>query len=425
MISHRPIIGATLVAVFLALSQSSLCAEMAANKSDSNQTTDTGAAGAARTQDQTCPIAETPWNKFSKQGETALKAGKFGEAERSFNSALKEAQKSGKQDRRLAESYENLAALYQARGQFVKSEPLLEKAMSTRGKLLGVEDPEVLISLARLGQFYLAHGKTVKSERLYNKLTEFTEHKIQREQKAVLNLQELATFYTSRPQLEGALPLIKQAQQMTTNWLSDQYPELAVALDRLGTTYEQKNKISQAEQLFRLALTIREKSLKPEHLALSTSYENLATVLLAQGKYAQAEPLFKKSLLICEKVGGGRDLFTKIDGLAQCYASLGDRAGAEELYTRLLANADKAGATNSPNTGRYLTALAQTYIAEGKFVQAEPLLKRAITLAERSSGPQHCSLSPLLDAYADVLKRIHREAEAAKISARSKAIRGT
>ncbi len=425
MISRRPIIGAMLAAVLLALSPSCLRAEIAGNKLDPAQSAETSATAAARAQDQACPIPETPWDRFSKQGETNLKAGKFGEAERSFNSALKEAQKSGKQDRRLAESYENLAALYQARGQFVKSEPLLEKAMSTRGKLLGVEDPEVLISLARLGQFYLAHGKTVKSERLYNKLTEFTEHKIQREQKAVANLQELTTFYTSRPQLEAALPLIKQAQQMTTSWLSDQYPELAVALDRLGTTYQQRNKLTQAEQLFRLALTIREKSLKPEHLALSTSYENMATVLLAQGKYAQAEPLFKKSLLICEKVGGGRDVFTKIDGLAQCYSNLGDRTGAEELYSRLLANADKAGAANSPNTGRYLSALAQTYIAEGKFIQAEPLLKRAITLSERSNGPQHCSLSPLLDAYADVLKHIHREAEAAKISARSKAIRGT
>jgi tetratricopeptide (TPR) repeat protein len=426
MNSRCSLVGATLVATLLANCHLGSRAEMAVCKqTEAIKGTDGPVISSAKAEDQTCPIPETVWERFAKQGEIALKAGKFGDAERFYNSALKEAQKTSKQDRRLAESYENLAALYQARGQFAKSEPLMEKAMSARGKLLGVEDPEVLISLARLGQFYLAHGKTVKSERLYNKLVEFTERKFQREQKAIANLQELAAFFATRPQLEAARPLIKQAQQMTANSLNDQYPELAVGLDRLGTTYQQRNKLPQAEQLFKLALAIRERSLKSEHLALSASYENLASVLLAQAKFAQAEPLFKKSLQICEKVGGGRDLFTKIDGLAQCYTNLGDRSSAEELYLRLLANADKSGSANGPDTGKYLTALAQTYIQEGKFAQAEPLLKRAIAIAERSNGPQHCSLSPILDAYADVLKRIHREAEAAKISARSRAIRGT
>lgn len=376
---------------------------------------------------ETCRGYDSAWESFSKQGETALKGGRFGDAERKFNSALKEAQKSGKPDLRLAESYENLAALYQARGQFARSEPLLERAMSARGHSLGVEDPAVLISLAKLGQFYLAHAKAVKAERLYGKLIEFTDRKLHQEQRAVSDLTELATFFLTRPEFGGASDLIKRVQKITAGALNEQYPELAVGLDRLGSTYLQKSKLLQAEELFKRALAIREKSLTADHLALATSYENLASVYLAQGKFALAEPLFKKSLEISEKVVGTQraDTFSKVDGLAQCYANLGQHSDAEAMYQRIVDNADKAGTSNSLNVGRCLIGLAQIYKQQGKYAQAEPLLKRALSITEKVNGPQHWSLTSILDAYAEILQKTNRNAEAARYLARSRAIRGT
>ncbi len=399
----------------------------ATNLSDDSSSHETIASKARADSSDSCAQTDSSWEKLSKQGENALKSGRFGDAERLYSAALQEAQKSGKSDCRLAESYSHLAALYQTRGQFNKAEPLLEKAMSARGAALGVESASVLIALCQLGQFYLAHGKSTKSERLYHKVLEFVDKKYHNEQRVLSNLNELSSFYVARSNFSGAEDLVKKLEKLTWTPLTGEYAELAVALDGLGLAYQQANKLTQAEELFKRALCLREKALPPGHLALSSSYNNLATVNLSQRRFAQAEPLFKKSLEIAEQVcvAPRSDTWSKAAGLAQCYLNLGRTSDAEALYMHILDSADKAGASNSANLTGCLIELAQLYRHDGKYPQAEPLLKRALTITERVNGPEHCSLTPILDAYAEVLQKIHRNAEAAKLLVRSRAIRGT
>ena len=73
-----------------------------------------------------------------------------------------------------------------------------------------------------------------------------------------------------------------------------------------------------------------------------------------------------------------------------------------------------------------MTIFASGNILRGDYyLQAASLIKQALVIAEKSNGPNHASLSPILDSYSEVLAKLNRNTEAASVSSRAKYIRGT
>ena len=82
-----------------------------------------------------------------------------------------------------------------------------------------------------------------------------------------------------------------------------------------------------------------------------------------------------------------------------------------------------ASAFNLPEVGASLENLADLYVAQGKYAEAEPLYRRALGIWERTLGREHPHVASSLDKYATLLRRMNRETEAAAMEARAKAIR--
>ncbi|MSO23787.1 MAG: tetratricopeptide repeat protein, partial [Acidobacteria bacterium] len=61
----------------------------------------------------------------------------------------------------------NLARLYQDRGQFAQAEPLLKRALAIEEKLFGAGQLEQTKSLDYLGDLYSAQGLYTQAETLY------------------------------------------------------------------------------------------------------------------------------------------------------------------------------------------------------------------------------------------------------------------
>ncbi len=70
-----------------------------------------------------------------------------------------------------------------------------------------------------------------------------------------------------------------------------------------------------------------------------------------------------------------------------------------------------------------LNSLARLYGDQGKYAEAEPLVKRALAIQEKALGPQHPNVAQGLENYAALLRKTGRTAEADKMEARAKAIR--
>ena len=67
--------------------------------------------------------------------------------------------------------------------------------------------------------------------------------------------------------------------------------------------------------------------------------------------------------------------------------------------------------------------LAEAQKADGKNAEAESLYKKALELAEGGLGPSNPVLATVLDKYADLLKKMKRDADAAQMEGLAKDVR--
>ena len=111
----------------------------------------------------------TLWDRYNAAGMQAYQQGNYAEAEKQLSAALREAEKFGPQDPRLATSLNNLAGLYQTQGKYAEAEPLHRRSLAIVEKALGPEHPAVATSLNNLAGLYSDQGKYAEAEPLYKR----------------------------------------------------------------------------------------------------------------------------------------------------------------------------------------------------------------------------------------------------------------
>lgn len=366
------------------------------------------------------------YENYRDAGEVAFGQNNYGQAEKNFLAALKEAESLNPKDLRLASALKNLAQLYEVRGQFPKAEGYWERELRAREKALGGEHPQVLACVAKVLRFYLAHNQPVKAERLSKLLLAFVGNINKQNQKLDGHMSELAKFFAGHGEYAQVSTKLKQADESMKKVRADDSLELAAAFDSIAALYEGKSKTELAEQFYRQALELRQKTLPPGHLALGFSYENLAKLNMAQGHQSVAQSLFKQSLAVTGQTLDLKrpEVFSRLSNLAHSYESSGQAERAETLYKQALTLLNQNFGGQHRDVGLTSAALADLYLKQKRYSEAEPLLKNALTIAESVNGPQSAVLVPLLDNYAETVERLNKNAQAAKLRSRANSIRG-
>ncbi|MGH7187049.1 MAG: tetratricopeptide repeat protein, partial [Pseudomonadota bacterium] len=77
----------------------------------------------------------------------------------------------------------------------------------------------------------------------------------------------------------------------------------------------------------------------------------------------------------------------------------GDLAAAETAFNAAIAEAEKSGPTD-PRLAESLFQLAIVFRDQGKLAEAIPLLQRALDIREKTQGPEHPDLGPILSNLA-------------------------
>ena len=162
-------------------------------------------------------------------------------------------------------------------------------------------------------------------------------------------------------------------------------------------------------------------------------YMDAAKVAFDRDRYAEADKQLLTALKEAEKFGEqDRRLAVNLGALGTVYRAQGRYAEAEPLLRRALAIVEKRVAEKElePEDPRVvevvvpiLDNLAALYTVQAKYAEAEPLFRRALAIREKALGPERPEVAKTLDNYAELLRKTNREAEAAKLEARAKAIR--
>ncbi len=89
----------------------------------------------------------TRWDRYIDAGTEAYQQANYAEAEKQWTDALREAEKFGPEDPRLATSLNNLGELYRLQGKYAEAEPLYQRSLAIWEKALGPEHPDVAMVL--------------------------------------------------------------------------------------------------------------------------------------------------------------------------------------------------------------------------------------------------------------------------------------
>lgn len=195
--------------------------------------------------------------------------------------------------------------------------------------------------------------------------------------KLVTSLNDLAQLYHSHGKFAEAVPLYKRELALLEHHAGSDVQE-ATILDALADCYNRLEKPEEAEPLLKRAQVIRKTLLGTEHDKLEDSFFNLAECYRQQGRYAEAEKLYQRSVVKLSE--NDLLLLYRLSGLAKCYSQAQNFAKAEALYKHIVGIKEKTLGLKGRVLAGSLCAMAECYMEQGKIGEAEQLYKRSVSL---------------------------------------------
>ena len=316
---------------------------------------------------------------------------------------------------RPARLLNQLAILLPPKARYAEAEPLYRRALAIAGATLPPDDPELATRLNNLAELLRDTNRPAEAE-----------------------------------------PLYRRALEIGDASLGPDHPDVATRLNNLAGLLRVTNRFAEAEPLYRRALAIWEKSLGADHTQVATGLNNLASLLQDTDRLGEAEPLYRRALAISEKSSGPiirrlRSAST-ISRIAPSDepswgggAALSPRSGdlGKEPWGRIIRRWRPASTisrycsrpqTASPRRSRLLAArskstrratgriirvwqsdlnnLAELLRVTNRLTEAEPLVRRALTIDEASFGRNHPNVATGLSVLGAILKDMNRPNEA-------------
>ena len=239
---------------------------------------------------------------------------------------------------------------------------------------------------------------------------------------AVVCLNRHALDLERQGDFAAASKALEEAERL---WSSNPAPPDALhatILSNLGEAYEQLGRWRDAANCFRGALEVDEKAVGKDDVHTAYAMVRLASIEMMMGSMAKAEELLSMALPI-ERQGLPASAVEFSGGLSFA-AMLELQKGGVAEAEKLAREGVDVMALRNMDTVEYaasLTTLAGVYIVEHDSVRATPLLNRAIDILERSLGPDHPRLGPVLMNRAMIYqgegKSALAEADAARVVA--------
>lgn len=184
-----------------------------------------------------------------------------------------------------------------------------------------------------------------------------------------------------------------------------QSPAEAEAASRLGLLRETQHNFEEAEQLFRRALAILEENPARDQGFVAWNLWRLGRVCRFQGRYAEAEQILRRALATAGQAAtevSGNDLAEMTGELGSLYVYQSQFDKAEPLVKKALEIAETRCRFDEPAYVEAIRMQGVFYQKQGKFLEAEPYYRRCLEVLEKIHGPEHPALGPLLGSLAPI-----------------------
>ena len=142
-----------------------------------------------------------------------------------------------------------------------------------------------------------------------------------------------------------------------------------------------------AEEYYRRAIAIFEKSLGPDDLLVAATLEGNAELMWQEKRFGQARHDIERAITIREKKPGqDRAVAVNLNNLAFFYVKELRYSEAEPIALRASALLERTTGPDYPDVAANLQILGRIRKAQGRYREAEPLLKRSLDIRNAAMG---------------------------------------
>jgi serine/threonine protein kinase len=294
---------------------------------------------------------------------------------------------------------------------------ILDKAAERVRKDLK-DQPEVGAELqSTIGDTYAAFGQYSNAEQMYRAAL------VQRRAlwgnmntNVADSLDSLGCALLGQNRIPEAEPCILESLTIRTNLLGPGHLEVAASLFHLGYVRYGQNATEDAEHLYRQSLAIRRKRLGNENAAVVESLSQLSIALDVLDRMDEAEAAAREALAIQARLPPDAQpsfLFEHPkDAISWVLFAEGRDVEAEPIIREQLERYKKLLGASHPRAGWSLVELALVLADLGKLDEAEAAAREALAISRKTVGDQHYITAWGLDALARTLRKTGRLTEA-------------
>ena len=361
------------------------------------------------------------------QAEALSAQGKYAEAQPMAEKALEMRRRLLTDDNpETARSYHNLGLCLSKQGKYAQAQAMAEKAHEIRRRLLTDDHPDTAQSCNSVAVNLNAQGKYVLAQPMFERALAIRRRVLTDDHaETARSYNNTATNLNDQGKHVQAQPLHEKALAIWRSLLTDDHADTALGYNNLGVNLGFQAKYALAQPLFEKALAIRRRLLTDDHLDTANSYNNLALDLASQRKYAQAQPLFEKALEIKRRLltDNDRNAARSYNNVANNLKNLGKNAQAQPLYEKALEIHRRLLTDDHPHTAISYGNLASNLNSQGKCAQAQPLAETALEIHRRLLTDDHPETAQSYTNVANILKAQGQYAQAQRFYEKALEIR--
>ena len=272
------------------------------------------------------------------------------------------------------------------------------------------------------------NGNFVEAEQHYRKSLDVAERLHLSEAQRATSLASVAQSMRYQKKFTEAEPLFRQALAIREKALPPDHPRTASTLEGLGACLFAQNHLDDAEGYFLRALAIRDRLTGEDDSSCAHGkvLQLLGRTYFRQGKQEKAQAMYERAFAIWVAAKEKCTIIASVmNDLGKLYTSQGKLESAEQMYASTIPMMQKELGDEQPElVAQQRVLLARTYMAENKFAQAEPELREAIPVLEKSGESKKDEILPVLYMYRVVLQSLKRSAELPRVQAQIDAING-
>jgi|CXWL01.1.fsa_nt_gi serine/threonine protein kinase len=202
----------------------------------------------------------------------------------------------------------------------------------------------------------------------------------------------------ARPLLEGGLATRRRL-------LAADAPEVIESIEHLAALDTETARWDEAEALHREALAANERRYGAASRQAARAITKVAILLHNRGRLDEAIPLQQRALASLDRLGPpDDDYLTGLNNLGTLYLDLGRFVEAEPIVRRTVALREELLGPDNPSVAQSLSNLALLLLNTKRGSEARPLLERAVAIREKVLGPEHPNLAWSLRLLAETYR---------------------